>query len=174
MPEQWRTDAAGLGVMPASGGGNLVWLPFGAASAREPLELPFTLPEAGDVIVTVAATRAFATHGYLTRQTVTVPTGGGLVPIDVDAAEVALHLPAATPHGVLLQLVRIDDPHWLPLAFAPSGLLLAPGAPRRLWLGAGGYELRDPLDPERRQSFAVPGPAVAVNAELARARGGRP
>ena len=175
VPAGWRTATAGLAVHGADGGGDHAWLPFGdAVEIDGALRLAHTLPAGGAATVSVAAAPEFAAHGYLARQRLAVPPDGGTLDVDANASRVALHLPAATRHAVLLRLVRSDDPHWLPLAFAPSGLQLSPGGALVLWLGAGGYELRDPLEPDRHQPFTVPTDAVAVSAELVPVRADRP
>ncbi len=173
VPAAWRTERAGLGVFPADGSSGVVWLPLAdPAGADGVVGVDHTVPRAGEYVVGVAAERGMAVHGYLTRARTRIAASGS-VEIDVTAARVALELPPNVASTQLLRLVRSDDPHWL-LADATSGLTIAPKTRRWLWLGAGGYDLCDPLQPEHRQHFEVPADTgVTVAPMLVRARGDR-
>ena len=60
------------------------------------------------------------------------------------------------------------------MQLASTGLFLAGDRGVTLLLGGGSYRLQDPLDPERGQEFAVPGPAtVILSSELATPRAAR-
>jgi hypothetical protein len=104
-----------------------------------------------------------------------VTAAGDHVDVDASATRVSIALPPNASAVQLFRLTRDGDPHWLPAAFAPSGLSLTPKAAVQVWLGSGGYELGDPLQPERTQRFEVPRDGeVVVSASLTRARADRP
>jgi hypothetical protein len=72
-------------------------------------------------------------------------------------------------------LSRCDDPHWLPSSHAATGIDLRGDRPTAIVLGAGDYELVDPIDVTRRQRFAAPATEeIRLNPDLAGARGDRP
>ena len=92
-----------------------------------------------------------------------------------DVHRVRFDLPEGTEKAGPLLLQRVDDREWLPMEAAPAGLKLQRGARTSLLLGAGRYELQDPLAPTAAQVFEVPAPAGAVtlSRSLARAPDGR-
>jgi hypothetical protein len=176
LPAGWLGPDAGVAVAAANGNPNLTWTPLAAPSSPGgDVLLEHTVPVAGDHVITVAARREFAVHGYLARTLAAVPPGGTTVDVDASAARIAFELPPQAGAATIVRLVRTDDPHWLPGAGAPSGVRLQPRTTTWLWLGAGRYDLCDPLQPERRQHFDVPGAAtIVVNVGLPRARADRP
>lgn len=131
---------------------------------------------AGDRVVVLAQREPFAQHAHLARMTVPASQVGATpVRFPVALAEVELQLPANAPSAGPLQLRRSDDPRWLPMHHASSGLFLRRGTVTRVLLGAGRYELGAPLSAKAPLTFEVPaaGPITIPN-ELAAVRAGRP
>ncbi|MCK5940869.1 MAG: hypothetical protein KAI24_02770, partial [Planctomycetes bacterium] len=97
-----------------------------------------------------------------------------VVALDGAVHRVRFDLPTDLDQAGPLRLQRVDDRQWLPMLHATSGLRLRRGVDLTLTLGAGSYELQDPLAPERAQTFELPGTtAVTVTAALPPARDGR-
>ena len=124
--------------------------------------------------MTLASASDLARHGYLTRRVV-VAEPGAVVRLSGAQHEVRFDLPDGVEQAGPLRLQRVDDREWLPMEAAPAGLKLQRGARTSLLLGAGRYELQDPLAPTAAQVFEVPAPAGAVtlSRSLARAPDGR-
>ncbi len=172
----WRTEGAGIGIARRDHQDGLVWLPFANAIERTgEILLPHTLADAGDYVLTIAAGRAFANHGYLTRHLLTLGNDSKKE-IELDASASLITFAAlGQKHAGPFRVLRPDDANWLPMDAATGGLILGPEQPNRLWLGNGEYELRDPLVPERSQPFAVPtSTPVQLSATLAPPRTDRP
>jgi hypothetical protein len=180
VPEALRGAATGLAVM-AETGADFDWIPLAETTATPDGSLiANSKSHAGDKLsVTLAASQAFARHGYLARSVAQVKRepGGAIAEIqfDVNVTRVRLQLPPAARRAGPLQLRRVDDPQWLPIHCAQNGITLVGDSPQELLLGAGQYELSDPLDPTRRQRFEVPakGPILLIDS-LAVLRAGRP
>lgn len=175
VPAEWRTPTSGIAITLQDGSSGLVWLPLAAATNEDGvLVLPHVLPQAGEIVVALASAPQFATHSYLARSTVVVPATT-TVELDGSAAAVTFRLPAGAKHSCPLRVRRTDDASWLPMDGAAAGLEVGAGAPARLWLGNGSYELGDPLRPEVRQGFVVPNDtSVEVTACSSPARVDRP
>lgn len=130
----------------------------------------------GDRVVVLAQREPFAQHAHLARTTVPASqVGASPFRFPVTLAEVELQLPANAPSAGPLQLRRSDDPNWLPMHDASSGLFLRRGTTTKVLLGAGRYELGAPLSATAPLAFDVPatGPITIPN-ELAAVRAGRP
>ena len=138
------------------------------------------VPTDGNNLVLKAAAAFVAATGWkggghfkLTKR---IPMGAGLGGGSGNAVTaVRLQLPPTARRAGPLQLARVDDPHWLPMHCGANGITLIGDSPQDLLLGAGQYELCDPLAPLRRQRFEVPArdPVVLIDS-LAVLRAGRP
>lgn len=172
-PPDWPVAEAWLAIAPAHGGDGVSWLPL-ADSVRSATgwQLRHVVPAGEDYELALAPARPGALRSFLARATTRVD-GPTAVTIDARAALVTFRLPkGASRHGPF-RIVRDGAEGWLP-AEAQTGLILAPDAPLRVWLGAGAYRLVDVLHPDRAQAFAVPGVAdVEVSATLAAVRADR-
>ncbi|MBX3462069.1 MAG: hypothetical protein KF830_02785 [Planctomycetes bacterium] len=173
--------AAGIATYDAHTGADFAWTPL---SAGMPLDddawsLPSATLVRGDLVVALASAPGLARHGYVARTIVAGDRGAAGQALVVDLrggiTTVRFELPASAQRAGPLRLVRCDDPQWLPTFHAATGIELQAGQPTALALGAGDYELIDPIAPERRQRFQVPasGPVV-LSPTLAGARGNRP
>lgn len=137
-----------------------------------------TQTQATDALrITLAEDAGHARHSYLCRvdhEFARQPTGA--VPLRLDAsAQRVRFLPGEGLAPGPLHLRRLQDPDWHAPQLAAAGVRSHPEAPCELWLGAGQYELRDPLRPERSQLFAVPGTGtVVLSPVFASARNDRP
>lgn len=180
VPAALRAEACGVATFQADSGSEFAWVPLATATtlADGSLQLQSRANAGGDVVVTLATARRFARHGYLARHQVAVPAGDvAATPVELlvrtDMVRLTLSDPAITP--VPLRLARTDDPQWLPMELGSGSINVPRGGELRLLLGAGNYELRDPLAPERQLQFAVPGtPEIDISALLAPAKGERP
>lgn len=151
------TNTAGAALVSADGT-HEQWAPFAAMTAT---------PDGRRVVqwdgerqggtVTIATSREEARHAYLARYQ---HDASATMRIDCVAAVVALRPPEGTAAAGPLRLVRIDHPQWLPLAIATAGLYVGPGT--TLLLGAGDYELVDPIDDSKRQRFSVPAASTVM------------
>ena len=176
-----RGHDAGIAVFHAVNGSRFRWLPLRDAErdASGGLVVRAAAIPGSRMAVTLATERRHARHGYLERREIEITGDAAAARVEVSLSgrvhAVRFDLPVGAEHAGPLRLTRADDPQWLPMLHGTSGLTLAIGTERTLHLGAGTYELRDPLDVERRQRFDVTGDAVIVLlAELTRARGDRP
>jgi len=180
LPEALHGAETGLAVM-AETGADFDWIPLAETTAAPDGSLIATSKSrAGDKIsVTLATSRDFARHGYLAHSIAQVrrEPGGAIaeIPFDVDVTTVRLQLPPTARRAGPLQLRRVDDPRWLPMHCGRNGITLVGDTPQDLLLGAGRYELSDPLDPSRRQPFEAPSrdPIIVIDS-LAVLRAGRP
>lgn len=137
---------------------------------------------AGDRVVVLAMTEGLAQHAHLAHMTIPAHQVGAATPprFQVALAEVELRLPADAASAGPLQLRRSDDPSWLPMLGASSGLFLRRGTITKVLLGAGRYELGAPLSATAPLAFDVPasGPTaigpITIPSELAAVRAGRP
>ena len=177
VPAAFR-DRLGVATFGLAGGGNFQWTPLAAAtSAGDDLLVEAAVPVGTALQVTLAATREQARHDYLAKIAMPALDGhdAAATVLHADFREVAFELPespAATISRGPWRLVRTDDPQWLPLQLASTGLYLDGDAATRLLLGAGSYRLEDPLEPERNLEFAVPAvDRVVLSAMLAEPRG---
>jgi hypothetical protein len=175
VPAEWRTPSSGVAIALQDGSSGVTWLPLATAANEDgALVLLHVLPHAGEIVVALATAPQFATHSYLARRVVVVQATT-TVDVDGSAAAVTFRLPAGAKHSCPLRVGRTDDASWLPMDGAAAGLELDAGAPTRLWLGNGSYELGDPLRPDVRQGFEVPkDTSVEVTAGSSRARADRP
>ena len=156
-------DTAGAALVSADGTREQ-WVPFAAMT---------TTPDGRRAVqwkgerqggtVTIATSREEARHAYLARLD---HDASATMRIDCVATVVALRPPEGTAAAGPLRIVRIGHPHWLPLAIATAGLYVGPAT--TLLLGAGEYELVDPIDGTRRQRFSVPADsAITLDAGFA-------
>lgn len=131
----------------------------------------------GDRVVVLAPSERLAQHSHLARTTIPASEVAAATPhrFAVALAMVELQLPANAASAGPLQLRRRDDPRWLPMLDASSGLFLRRGTTTRVLLGAGRYELSAPLSATAATVFDVPaaGP-ITIPSELAAVRAGRP
>ncbi|MBL9076870.1 MAG: hypothetical protein JNL08_05170 [Planctomycetes bacterium] len=169
---------AGIATYDASTSADFTWTPLaGAAVVDGSVAVTVRTHARGALLVALAAAPAWARHGYLVRTRIDVPADATTyaVELPVATAAVQLTLPAGATHAGPLRLVRCDDPQWLPTLHAATGLVLERDRPTTLVLGAGSYELVDPIDAARRQRFEVPAAAaVELSPTLAAARADRP
>lgn len=177
VPREHLGSEAGVATFQAETGADFVWTPLQTAEPTTDggLRIRSTALATGDLMVTLATDRRYARHGYLVRQRIPADSLTTPTQLTVAAELVELLLPAGTDHAGPLQLRRIEDPQWLPMHDASTGVRLATGARKKLLLGAGAYELAAPLAGVPPQTFTVPaaGP-VTIRKDLAEARAGRP
>lgn len=171
-----RRGAAGVSTFRAESGADYRWQPLaaGAAAADGAWRFSVRAEVGADLVVTLASASDRARHGYLTRRVVVVEPGA-TVQLSGARHEVRFDLPQGIDQAGPLRLQRVDDRDWLPMEAAPSGLRLRSGTTTTLRLGAGRYELQDPLAPSAVQPFEVPAPsgAIVLRRPLARAPGDR-
>lgn len=171
-----RTPNAGVAVFLAATGGDFRWRPLSVSERRDDgaAALSVRAPAGAEYCVTLASASDRARHGYLARRVVVVAPGA-IVRLSGALHDVRFDLPDGADQAGPLRLQRIDDRDWLPMQAAPSGLKLRSGTRTVLQLGAGSYELQDPLTPSAAQVFDVPAAsgAVMVSAALLRAPGDR-
>ena len=171
---------AGVATFQAETGADFVWTPLQGATpiANGGLRIQSAALATGDLMVTLATHRRYARHGYIVRLRVpaaTLTAKSEPVQLTVVAEMVELLLPTGSEQAGPLQLRRTEDPQWLPMQQASTGLVLTTGVQTKVLLGAGTYELASPLAGAKAQSFVVPGSeAVIVRKDLAQARAGRP
>lgn len=162
-------------------GGEFRWHPLNEATREEDNSLLVT----GDsqmgtrLTVTLARDREHARHGYLDKQVLDVTSENGhtapLVILQGLTHDVQFNLPTNIERAGPMRLQRVDDRQWLQMSHDTSGLTLRRGKVTILELGAGTYELQDPLLPERTQQFTVPKTTVVeISSTLAPARDNRP
>jgi hypothetical protein len=172
--------APGIAVYDAATGADFVWMPIDLASAATDGSVTVTAAThvRGELMVAFAASAEWARHGYLARATVTVDAASDrdvTIELPVVTEEVELTLPPDAATTGPLRLSRCDDPQWLPTFHSATGITVAPDHPVRLLLGAGCYELIDPIDADRRQAFDVPTAVpVVLTAPLVPVRADRP
>jgi hypothetical protein len=180
LPATLATTTAGVATFQADTGADFVWTPLSTAtaSANGALLLESRAFAAGDLVVTLASARSFARHGYLARTRLALPPATDAevaVELRLRLGRVRLRLPDTDLTPVPLRLVRTDDPEWLPMEFQGGSVQVPRGGELQLLLGAGSYEVRDPLAPTRSLRFEVPDATeVDVSAVLEPAKGDRP
>jgi len=169
-------DGLGVATFRAATGGDFRWQPLAAAEPRgaSALALSVRARRGEEIAVTLASASDLARHGYLNRRVV-IAQPGAVVRLSGARHEVRFDLPDGVEQAGPLRLQRVDDRDWLPMEAAPAGLKLQRGARTSLQLGAGRYELQDPLASAAAQVFEVPAQAGAVtlSRSLARAPDGR-
>lgn len=165
VPDELRADrGAGIATFQAETGADFTWSPLSAATAGADGSLLVTTTAfaRGEIVITLASDRRFARHGYVARRSLVPPASGvttALVDFPVQTGTVLLRLREPAASTTSMRLLRRDDPLWLPMQQGGSGLVLPVGGELRLLLGAGDYELQDPLDATRRVQFSVPSAA---------------
>ncbi len=161
-----RTADSGVACFDATSGAGFVWTPVSEAAERDgSLELDVTVHGSNAQNVTVASKREFARHGYLALarwDPRSSSAGSTEVVLDATAQNVSFALPPSAQRAGPLRILRLDDPQWLPMELASTGLYLTRGATTTMLLGSGVYELGCPIDPERRQRFEVPADGAVV------------
>lgn len=176
VPAGLDRAVAGIALFASDTGADFVWTPLAALGADDTLAT--TTPIVGSVTITLARDQAFARHGYLARTTHTFSRSRGpltALPFECGAASVRLTVDNPQHVAGPLRLRRVDDPLWNASDAAPLGITVRGKAEVELVLGAGDYELEDPVDPARRQRFRVPAAApVQINAALSRPAVDRP
>ena len=180
---------AGVGVFDAATGASFSWTPLaeGVLADDGSVRVEIQAYTTGDLCVTVATGRDLARHGYLARTILPTPlasstaaagAGAGAlaeVTIAVETATIRFELPAGAERAGPLRLTRTEDASWIPMYQGPTGITVDRDATVEIVLGAGQYELTDPLAPERHQRFEVPGPGVVTLSEtLTASRADRP
>jgi len=181
LPASLRGIGAGLATYDARTGADFAWLPIAdvPAAADGSVTLQASTRVRGDLHVSFATAPEWARHCYLARTTVVAGTAAAegritlQLPLVIDT--VRLVLPEGAGRAGPLRLSRCDDPQWLPTVYATTGIEVLPGRPTDVLLGAGAYELIDPIDATRRQRFEVPSTgAVVLTPTLTAVRGDRP
>jgi len=167
LPADWPRAAAGLAIHTDDLASGLHWLPISAAVAHDgALRIAHELPRRGRWTFAVAAHREHALHGYLVRSSAVIGETAVVI-LDATAVDVEFVPTDARARSTPWRLQRRDDPQWLSM-HTPAGLAFANGAPARVWLGTGDYDLVDPLGLGGPRPFTVPTDArVTVSAESA-------
>jgi len=177
LPAALRTPDMGIATFDAITGAGFAWTPLGdAANGTDDVVVRAAAHGTCEQSVVLATQRAFARHGYLARTRFT-PTRGtaGDVVLDSVVSATRFELPKGAARCGPLRLVRVDDPQWLPMENGTTGVVLTGTKPLMLLLGAGTYELQDPIDPTKSQRFDVPTNAtVVVSPALTVAEADRP
>jgi hypothetical protein len=177
-----RNDSSvGVATFHTITGGEFRWYPLSEATRDEGNSLLVTADSqlGTRLTVTLAYRRDHARHGYLAKQILDITSENGsetpLVTLQGQVHNVQFNLPTNTERAGPMRLQRVDDRQWLQMSHDTSGLTLWRGKVTSLQLGAGTYELQDPLLPERSQQFTVPKTtAVEISSTLAPARDDRP
>jgi len=180
IPKSLRNGEAGVATFHTVTGGDFRWYPLadGIPGRNGDLLITAQSPTGALLTVTFAATREHARHGYIDRHQLEVAASDGratdVIELDGSLHAVRFDLPNDIEQAGPLRLQRTDDRQWLPMLHTTAGLKLRRGKELTLQLGAGTYELQDPLAPDRTQTFDVPGAtSVTVTAALPPARDGR-
>ncbi len=178
LPEALRGDSTGVATFAAETGADFVWTPLTNATAAPDGSWLVSSWSHGndDLVVTLATSRTFARHGYLARTQVHIGNEAiAEVALEVAVTAVRFEVPPNATRVAPLRLVRVDDPHWLPMHHGATGISFHTGSPQSLLLGAGQYELCDPIVLDRRQRFDVPAKdPIVLNEALAEVRADRP
>lgn len=179
LAKEQRTPAMGVATFDATTGAGFVWTPLADASEADgDLLIRTAANGTGERCATLATAREFARHGYLARSRFVLPAGAGSavdVVLDATMGTARFELPRGSVRAGPLRLVRTDDPHWLPMENGATGVSLTAPDPTTLLLGAGVYELQDPIAPESRQRFEVPAKdPIVLSASLTLVRADRP
>lgn len=171
-------DEAGCASYLAHDGSDYRWTPLqNCERTDDRFRLSVPVIAAGDRIVALAQRESHALHAPLARTTIQAELVGAATPprLSVILAEVELQLPENVASAGPLQLRRGDDPSWLPMGEASSGVFLRRGTVTKVLLGAGRYELGAPLSTTSPFVFEVPAAgSVTIPIELAAVRAGRP
>ncbi|MFT4515884.1 MAG: hypothetical protein ACI89X_001998 [Planctomycetota bacterium] len=180
-PTLQGNSSAGVATFHTLTGGEFRWLPLSEATLGEDNSLVVTADaQLGTrLTVTLASNREHARHGYIAKKVLDVASENGrqtpLVSLQGLVHDVQFNLPTNVERAGPMRLQRVDDRQWLPMRHDTSSLTLRRGKVTSLKLGAGTYELQDPLLPERSQQFTVPETTtIEVSATLAPARDDRP
>lgn len=159
---------AGIAAFATDSGRTIAWLPLHTGQrTKDGWHWQLRLPRQA-VTLSLAATAQQSRHSYLAR--VDLPAGDSrpaATHFEVGASPAALKLPPGIAQAGPFRLVRKGDADWR----YPSGhgLFLPDLDGHRL--GHGSYELIDPIDPDLRQRFEVPGSGgLTIAARLARPR----
>ena len=156
----------GIATFDATSGAEFTWTPLSAGTAQNgDLLVEVTMFGKGERCVTLATERVFARHGYLVRTSFRIAPPGGADPevtLDAAVSAVRFELPPKSRRAGPLRIARLDDSQWLPMDLGTTGLSLTAEGPVTQLLGAGAYELRDPIAPDRVQRFDVPAPGPVV------------
>lgn len=189
-------ENAGIASYSKQTGGSFHWVPLSEGVPRLNGSIALSIRiTSKDAVLTLSTSEKHARHGYLVSRTVqpgelsprSIETSRtfafrsakppffviALRPIvfDAVAANTTLELPEGVSHAGPLQLVRVGDLDWHPQVIAASGLFLD-SERATILLGAGVYDLVDPIDATVRQRFRVPtAEAITIESRLARPRG---
>ncbi len=181
MPAGLSEAAAGIATYDARTGADFAWVPLTAATTMPDgsLTLQSTTRVRGELEVAFASAPEWARHSYLARVRVDARASANSGQIDVElpvvASVAALRLPDGIQRAGPLRLSRCDDPQWLPTVHSATGIEVLRGKPTYVWLGAGCYELLDPIDATRRQRFDIPsGGPIEITATLTAAPADHP
>ncbi|HEX5051556.1 MAG TPA: hypothetical protein VFZ65_07290 [Planctomycetota bacterium] len=162
LPPSLRNESAGVATFAADTGADFVWTPLASATeaADGSLGLTSWAQGTGETVVTLATSRTTARHAYLARTTIRPGQRSSSNPADVDLratiSNVRFVLPEGADRAGPFRLVRVDDAQWLPMHHTATGITILAKEPQSVLLGAGSYELCDPLADDRRQRFDVP------------------
>lgn len=177
LPATLDLAVAGVAVFLADSGGEFTWTPFTHASGNRAAGLTVrpTVRGTGPFVITVAAERAFARHGYLARGScdLTADSAPAAV-LDASAAVVEFHLAPGQRRAGPFRLVRSDDPSWAAMPAGTTGLTVAGTEPARWLLGHGRYELLDPIGGQIVRRFEVPATTTVEISAVAAPRSDRP
>jgi hypothetical protein len=171
---------AGVAVFATEASAEFTWLPIQGTplAADGSCHLTAATRVVGELRIVLAAAPTLARHSWLcathVRPVANLSEPAEFV-LEVAVQKVEFRLPAGAGSAGPLQIVRLDAPMWTLAGSVPEGLCLQGATPRVVLLGAGAYELRDPLASTRRQPFTVPGhDHIVVNETLATGRAYRP
>lgn len=146
-------------------------LPADRGADTDTIDLAIQAP-AREVLLTLAPSAACARHSYFAQTTADF-TKSERATFTLELATVEFST-QDVDHTGPLQLRRLGHPEWHPSGAAAAGLRLTRNA-TPLLLGAGDYELVDPVRPKIRQAFTVPTAApIVLDADLALPRGRKP
>lgn len=176
LPASLDLAVAGVAVFLADSGGEFTWTPFAHASGNRATGLSVrpTVRGPGPFVITVAAERAFARHGYLVRGSCDLAADRTPAAVlDASAAVVEFRVAAGQRRAGPFRLVRSDDPSWAAMPAGTTGLTVAGTEPVRWLLGHGRYELLDPIGGQVVRRFDVPA-TTSVEISVAAPRSDRP
>jgi hypothetical protein len=157
LPSALDPGTAGVALFATETGAEFRWLPL--AAARDGKVFETTSNVVGSLTATVAAAPEQARHGYLAaaeRTFARANRAGETLTLDASAQQVQFGLANPEHRAGPLQIRRVGDARWHARATAPTGLLCRGKEVVVLLLGAGDYELVDPIDQQVSQRFTVP------------------
>jgi hypothetical protein len=176
VPPGLDPATAGVALFATDTGAEFQWLPLSACRDGAVLEAATTV--VGSLTATLATDRGHARHGYLAQKTQTFARAhrqGETLILDAASQTVRFELANTAHRAGPLALRRVDDPNWQASTAAPTGLQCRGKEAVEVLLGAGVYELADPIDAALVQRFTVPSPApITIREGLSRPATGHP